>query len=136
VRDHEIHVPISADPDIVAARQAARELAIRAGFNGTDLTMLATAVSEVARNIVRFASSGEVTIELLERPRPGIRVVARDTGPGIPDVDLALKDGFSTYDGLGLGLPGARRLMDEFNIVSEPGHGTTVSMTKWFEKKG
>lgn len=136
VRDDEVHVPIGADPDIVAARQAARELAMRAGFTGTDLTLLATAVSEVARNIVRFASSGEVTIELLERPRPGVRVVARDTGPGIPDVDLAMKDGFSTYAGLGLGLPGARRLMDEFNLVSEPGHGTTVSMTKWFQKKG
>ena len=136
VRDDEIHVPISSDPDIVAARQAARELAVRAGFVGTDLTMLATAVSEVTRNIVRFASSGEVTIELLERPRAGIRVTARDAGPGIPDVDLALTDGYSTYSGLGLGLPGARRLMDEFNIVSEVGHGTTVSMTKWFDKKG
>ena len=77
-----------------------------------------------------------MTIELLERPRPGIRVTARDTGPGIPDVELALTDGYSTYSGLGLGLPGARRLMDEFSIVSEAGRGTTVSMTKWFEKKG
>lgn len=136
VRDDEVHVPISADADIVAARQAARELAVRAGFEGADLTMLATAVSEVTRNIVRFASNGEVTIELLERPRSGIRVTARDTGPGIPDVALALTDGYSTYSGLGLGLPGARRLMDEFTIVSEPGHGTTVSMTKWFDKKG
>lgn len=93
-------------------------------------------MSEVARNIVRFASSGEVTIELLERPRTGIRVVARDTGPGIRDIDRALEDGFSTYDGLGLGLPGSRRLMDEFSIVSEPGRGTTVTMTKWIEKKG
>lgn len=136
VRDDEVHVSISADPDIVTVRQAARELAVRAGFIGTDLTLLATAVSEVARNIVRFASHGEVTIELLERPRPGIRIVARDTGPGIPDVDLAMEDGYSTYSGLGLGLPGARRLMDEFNIVSEADHGTTVSMTKWFDKKG
>nr|WP_179421563.1 anti-sigma regulatory factor [Pedococcus badiiscoriae] len=125
-----------ADPDIVAARSAARELAVRAGFSGADLTMLATAVSEVARNIVRFASTGEVTVELLDRPRPGIRVVARDTGPGIADVGRALEDGYSTCQGLGLGLPGARRLMDEFNIVSEPGHGTTVSMTKWFDTKG
>ena len=69
-------------------------------------------------------------------PRPGVRVVARDTGPGIPDLDVALEDGYSTYDGLGLGLPGARRLMDEFHIVSEAGHGTTVSMTKWFDTKG
>jgi serine/threonine-protein kinase RsbT len=136
VRDNEVHVPISGDPDIVAARQAARELAMRAGVTGADLTMLATAVSEVARNIVRFASHGEVTIELLERPRSGIHIVARDTGPGIPDLDQALQDGFSTYDGLGLGLPGARRLMDQFHVVSEAGHGTTVTMTKWFEKKG
>jgi serine/threonine-protein kinase RsbT len=135
-RHDEVRVPIAADPDIVTARQAARELAIRAGFAGPDLTMLATAVSEVARNIVRFASGGEVSVELLARSRTGIRVVARDTGPGIADIDRALQDGFSTYDGLGLGLPGARRLMDEFEIESEPGTGTTVSMTKWFEKKG
>lgn len=136
VRDDEIHVPIGADPDIVAARQAARELAVRAGFTGTDLTMLATAVSEVARNIVRFASSGEVSIELLERPRAGIRVVARDTGPGIRDIERALQDGYSTYNGLGLGLPGSRRLMDEFDITSKPGLGTTVTMTKWIDTKG
>ncbi|WP_353951144.1 sigma-70 family RNA polymerase sigma factor [Knoellia sp. S7-12] len=136
VREDEIHVPISADPDIVAARQAAREVAVRAGFTGADLTLLATAVSEVARNIVRFASNGEVRIELLERPRTGIRIVARDTGPGISDIDLALQDGFSTNKGLGLGLPGARRLMDEFSIDTKPGQGTTVTMTKWFEKKG
>ncbi|MDF3046044.1 MAG: rsbT [Ornithinibacter sp.] len=135
-REDEVHVPITSDPDIVAARQAARELAVRAGFSGTDLTLLATAVSEVARNIVKFATSGDVTIELLTQPQPGIRVVARDTGPGIPDVDRALEDGFSTAEGLGLGLPGARRLMDEFSIVSERGRGTTVSMTKWFDKKG
>ena len=134
-REDEVHVPINGDPDIVAARQAARELAARAGFSGTDLTLLATAVSEVARNIVKFASSGEVTIEHLEQPQPGIRVVARDTGPGIPDVDRALEDGYSTYEGLGLGLPGARRLMDEFDIESETGRGTTVTMTKWFERK-
>ncbi|KRE44211.1 serine/threonine protein kinase [Knoellia sp. Soil729] len=135
-RPDEVRVPIGADPDIVSARQAARELAVRAGFVGADLTMLATAVSEVARNIVRFAESGEVSIELLARPRAGIRVIARDTGPGISDIDRALQDGFSTYDGLGLGLPGARRLMDEFEVASAPGKGTTVSMTKWFEKKG
>jgi serine/threonine-protein kinase RsbT len=136
VRDNEIHIAISADPDIVSARQAARELAVRAGFTGTDLTLLATAVSEVARNIVRFADNGEVVIEQLAKPRPGIRVVARDIGPGIPDLDAALRDGFSTYDGLGLGLPGARRLMDEFEIASEVGRGTTVIMTKWFDRKG
>lgn len=133
-RDDEVHIPITADPDIVAARQAAREQATRAGFSGPDLTLLATAVSEVARNIVRFAGTGDITIELLEKPHPGVRVTARDTGPGIPDVEQALEDGYSTDDGLGLGLSGSRRLMDEFSIVSEAGRGTTVSMTKWFRK--
>src|SRR5215218_4670403 len=130
-RDDEVHIPIHGDADIVAARQAGRELAARLGFSRTDLTLIATAVSEVARNIVRFADSGEVVIELVEQPRKGVRVLARDTGPGIPDVEKALQDGFSTYNGLGLGLPGARRLMDEFAIVSEKGRGTTVTMTKW-----
>lgn len=135
VRDDEVQVEITGDPDIVAARQAAREIAVRAGFSGTDLTLLATAVSEVARNIVRFADRGTVTVELLGEPRPGIRVVARDSGPGIPDVERALRDGFSTDEGLGLGLPGARRLVDEFDIASEPGRGTTVVLTKWFDRK-
>jgi anti-sigma regulatory factor (Ser/Thr protein kinase) len=130
-RDDEVCIAIHRDADIVAARQAARELAARSGFSGTDLTLIATAVSEIARNIVRFANSGEVVVELLERPRPGVRVVARDTGPGIPDVERAMADGYSTYHGLGLGLPGARRLMDEFAVASEPGRGTTVTMTKW-----
>jgi len=130
-RDGEMCIPIRGDSDIVAARQAGRELAARLGFSRTDLTLIATAVSEVARNIVRFADSGEVVIELLEKPRKGVRIMARDTGPGIPDVEKALQDGYSTYNGLGLGLPGARRLMDEFAIVSEKGRGTTVTMTKW-----
>jgi len=133
-RDDEVHVAINCDADIVAARQAARELAARLGFSRTDLTILATAVSEMTRNIVRFAGTGEVVIELIDGPRRGVQVVARDTGPGIPDVDKALTDGYSTYDGLGLGLPGARRLMDEFAVVSEPGRGTTVTMTKWCQE--
>jgi RNA polymerase sigma factor (sigma-70 family) len=130
-RDDEIRVAIRSDADIVAARQAARELADRLGFGRTDLTLIATAVSEVARNIVRFAGEGEIVVEILEQPRSGVQVVARDTGPGIADVEQALTDGYSTYAGLGLGLPGARRLMDEFAIVSEMGRGTTVTMTKW-----
>ncbi len=133
-RDDEVHVAINCDADIVAARQAARELAARLGFSRTDLTILATAVSEMTRNIVRFAGTGEVVIELIDGPRRGVQVVARDAGPGIPDVDKALSDGYSTYDGLGLGLPGARRLMDEFAVVSEPGRGTTVTMTKWCQE--
>src|SRR5918993_3233278 len=130
-RDDQISIPIGSDGDIVAARQAARELASRLGFGRTDLTLIATAVSELVRNIVRFAGSGEVVVELLDQPRRGVQVVARDTGPGITDVAQALRDGYSTYHGLGLGLPGARRLMDEFAVVSEVGRGTTVTMTKW-----
>lgn len=129
--DDDVRIHIQADADIVLARQAARELAARLSFSRTELTMIATAVSEVARNIVRFASQGEIVVELLEEPRRGVCIVARDTGPGIADVEQALADGFSTYHGLGLGLPGVRRLMDEFALASEMGRGTTVTMTKW-----
>jgi RNA polymerase sigma factor (sigma-70 family) len=135
-RDDDVRVPIRTDSDIVSARQAAREQASRLGFSRAALTVIATSVSEMARNIVRFAAPGEIVVSLLEHPRPGLRVVARDTGPGIPDVEQALRDGYSTYHGLGLGLPGARRLMDEFAIVSEPGRGTTVTMTKWQKPEG
>ncbi|GAA2724467.1 hypothetical protein CAE01nite_08840 [Cellulomonas aerilata] len=130
-RDDVVRIPIRTDADIVAARRAAREMAARQGFSSTDLTVVATAVSEIARNIVRFANAGVLVIELLERPHAGVRMVAMDNGPGIPDVERALADGYSTYDGLGLGLPGARRLMDEFAVASEAGRGTTVTMTKW-----
>jgi serine/threonine-protein kinase RsbT len=130
-RDDVVRVPVRSDADVVAARQAARELAAGLDFSPTDLTLIATAVSEVARNIVRFADTGEVLVEELEDPRRGVRITARDAGPGIPDVSRALQDGYSTYAGLGLGLPGARRLMDEFAVVSETGRGTTVTMTKW-----
>ncbi|MFL5531901.1 MAG: anti-sigma regulatory factor [Gemmatimonadales bacterium] len=129
--DTETRVPINGDPDIVVARKTVRELASRLTFSATDLTVIATAVSEIARNIVRFAGRGEITVELLDQPRPGVRVVARDAGPGIADIERALTDGYSTYRGLGLGLPGARRLMDEFSVVSEVNRGTTVTMTKW-----
>jgi serine/threonine-protein kinase RsbT len=133
-RDGTLRIPITADPDIVAARTAVRSLASSLAFGPTELTVIATAVSEVCRNIVRFAGSGEVVVELLDSPRRGLQVVARDAGPGIDDVDAAMADGFSTYGGLGLGLPGVRRLMDEFAVASEPGHGTTVTMTKWERK--
>jgi serine/threonine-protein kinase RsbT len=130
-RDNELRIRIDTDADIVAARRGARELATRLEFSATESTVIATAVSEISRNIVRFAERGEVYLELLEVPRPGLRVVARDTGPGIGDLDLAMTVGFSTYSGLGLGLPAARRLMDEFEVHTEPGRGTTVIMTKW-----
>jgi anti-sigma regulatory factor (Ser/Thr protein kinase) len=134
-KDTEVRVAIRTDADIVTARQQVRELAAKGGFAGTELTLIATAVSEVARNIVRFAGSGEICLELVEEDRPGVRATARDTGPGIVDVDEAMRDGFSTYHGLGLGLPGARRLMDEFAVASEPGRGTTVTMTKWRQER-
>jgi serine/threonine-protein kinase RsbT len=125
-------VPVARDADVVLARQKAREAAARAGFSGTDLTLIATAVSEIARNIVKFARRGEFTFLIVsEAGRTGLVMTARDSGPGIPDVAQALRDGYSTYRGLGIGLPGARRLMDEFDIVSEVGKGTTVTMTKW-----
>ena len=130
-RDDESRIPIRSDADIVRARQSARELAARLEFSRTELTVIATAVSEIARNIVRFAEDGEIVVELLTEPRRGVRITARDTGPGIADVERALTVGYSTYAGLGLGLPGARRLMDEFAVVSELGRGTTVTMTKW-----
>jgi serine/threonine-protein kinase RsbT len=130
-REEEVRVPVRTDADVVAARQAARELAERLDFSPTELTEIATAVSEIVRNIVRFADVGDVLVELLDAPRRGLRITARDSGPGIPDVQQALQDGYSTYQGLGLGLPGARRLMDEFAVVSEHGRGTTVTMIKW-----
>lgn len=128
----EIRVPINSDVDIVTARQQGRTLAQRAGFNGTDLTVISTAISEIARNIVEHALPGELTITTTnEAGKVGIVVVARDQGPGISDVARAMQDGYSTGRGLGLGLPGARRLMDEFEVVSSPGKGTTVTMKKW-----
>ena len=117
---------------MVTARLKGRDLASRAGFTSTDLTLIATAISEIARNIVKFAQRGEIVVRMVDEPgRHGVTVVARDAGPGIGDLAEAMLDGVSTYRGLGLGLPGARRLMDEFDIVSEVGKGTTVTMSKW-----
>ncbi len=133
--DNEKRVPVGADADIVVARQGGREVAVRAGFSETEATVIATAVSEIARNIVRFARRGDVTVSIVSNgSATGVMVVARDAGPGIDDVELALEVGFSTYGGLGLGLPGSRRLMDEFGIISEVGRGTTVTMTKWHQR--
>jgi serine/threonine-protein kinase RsbT len=128
----EISVPIEHEGDIVAARQKGRELCAVLGFSNTDRTLVATAISEVARNIVRYAVRGEVVLGRDERDgRPGIVVVARDNGPGIAQPELAMRDGYSTGNSLGLGLPGAKRLMDEFELASAPGVGTTVTMKKW-----
>jgi serine/threonine-protein kinase RsbT len=132
VTEDETLVPIERDSDIVVARQKGREMALQAGFFGTDLTIIATAISEIARNIIVYAQHGEIFLStLLEGGKRGLLVVARDEGPGIRDVERAMRDGFSTAKSLGLGLPGARRLMDDFEIVSTVGVGTTVTMKKW-----
>ena len=128
----EVVVPIRTDVDIVIARQKIRASVSDLRFSGSELTLIATAISEVARNIVSYAGSGEIVMRLVQRgQRRGITVVARDKGPGIPDIERAMEDGFSTARGLGLGLPGSKRLMDEFELVSEIGRGTEITMTKW-----
>ncbi len=128
----EIRVIIDSDADIVSARQKGRELASECGFPSTDLAVVATAISELARNIVRYAARGEIIIRVVDNSgKRGIEVTATDDGPGIPDVALAMQDGYSTSGSLGLGLPGTRRLMDEFEIDSELGKGTTVTARKW-----
>jgi serine/threonine-protein kinase RsbT len=128
----EIRVPIEKDEDVVVARSKARELAAGLGFSGTDLTLLATAISEIARNITAYAERGEVCITTVKRgDRSGVKVVATDNGPGIADLSLALRDGYTSGNGLGLGLPGARRLMDEFDVDTQLGRGTKVTMLKW-----
>src|SRR6266581_8342292 len=129
----ELRVPIDSDSDIVAARQKGRELAGRCGFPATELAVVATAISELARNIVRYATRGEIVVRLIDNKdgKQGIEVVADDDGPGIPDITLAMQDGYSTSGSLGLGLPGVRRLMDEFDIMSQFGKGTTVTTRKW-----
>jgi serine/threonine-protein kinase RsbT len=128
----EIVVAIATSADIVEARRAARQLAADLGFSSTEATLVATAISELARNIVAYAGTGRVVVRKAARDgRSGITVVAEDQGPGIPDIARAMQDGFSTGNGLGLGLPGTKRLMDEMEIRSSPGAGTTVVATKW-----
>jgi serine/threonine-protein kinase RsbT len=131
----EVRLSIAADVDVVQARQRGRELASEAGFSNGDQTVIAAAISEIARNIVNYAKRGEITLRLVANgDRHGVVVVAEDHGPGIVDVAQAMQDGYTTSGGLGLGLPGARRLMDEFEIHSVVGRGTTVTMTKWRRK--
>jgi serine/threonine-protein kinase RsbT len=128
----EVRVDIGADEDLVPARAQARALAERLGFSRTDATLIATAISEIARNIVVHVGQGEIVLRPVEdASRSGLVVIAHDAGPGIRDVEAVLRDGYAGQGGLGLGLPGARRLMDDFDITSQPGRGTTVTMTKW-----
>lgn len=128
----ELRLPITVDVDVVQARQRGRELAAEAGFSNGDQTVIAAAISEIARNILNYAKRGEIMLSLVANgDRQGLVVVATDHGPGIPDISRALQDGYSTSGGLGLGLPGAKRLMDEFDVTSVVGRGTTVTMRKW-----
>ncbi len=118
--------------DVLTIRQAVRQRAVELGFNLVDQTKIVTAASELARNTVQHGGGGTVTIEALEVfGRRGIRLTFADEGPGIPDVELAMKDGFTTGGGLGLGLSGARRLSNDFHIDSRPGAGTRVTITRW-----
>src|SRR5580693_6619057 len=128
----EIVVAVLTDIDIVAARQQGRQLASSLGFHSTDQTLIATAISELARNIIVYAGTGQIAMQPVEESnRRGIMVTASDHGPGIPDVEVAMRDGYSTGNSLGLGLPGTKRLMDTFQILSTFGEGTTVIVKKW-----
>ena len=133
----EFVVDVNHPDDIVIARQAGHELARQLGFSLTDVTMIATAISEIARNITSYAGKGEVRVGVQYRDgRRALVVRAEDDGPGIRDVERALEDGYSTGSGLGLGLPGARRLMDRLVVESTPGQGTVVEMWKWTPSDG
>lgn len=128
----DILVPIDHEEDIITARQKGRDLAKEIGFGIVDQSRIPTAISELARNIIRYAGSGVVRIARVSSGvRDGIEIVAEDRGPGIPDVSRALQEGYSTGGGLGMGLPGARRLMDEMEVDTEVGRGTKVTVRKW-----
>ena len=128
----EARVLVEADLDIVSARQQGRVMATQLGFSPGTATLIATAISELARNILLYASRGEVTITTIENNgSKGITVEARDDGPGIPQPQRALEDGYSTSGRLGLGLPGVKRLMDEFRLETSPGRGTRIVVHKW-----
>jgi serine/threonine-protein kinase RsbT len=127
-----VHVVIERDADIVTARQKGRELARAIGFGSSEQTVIALAISEIARNIISYAGRGRMMFSRVDsRGRPGILILAQDEGPGIPDIELAMRDGYSTVKSLGVGLPGAKRVMDEFELTSIVGKGTTVTMKKW-----
>ncbi|MFN3649320.1 MAG: anti-sigma regulatory factor [Armatimonadota bacterium] len=125
-------LPIRSQADVVAVRQSTREGAQKQGFSLVDQTKMVTAASELARNTLLYGGGGEVELELLQEGiRKGVRLRFMDEGPGIADIEQALKDGYTSGGGLGLGLGGARRLVNEFDIQSRPGEGTTVTITRW-----
>ncbi len=133
---HEVTVGVSSTIDIVTARQSGRELAMKLGFSGAEVTLIAAAISELARNILDHAKQGEVLLEPVQHGNHrGLQVIARDEGPGIPDIAQAMQYGFSTRRGLGVGLPGAKWLMDDFEIESKVGKGTKVTMRKWLKNE-
>jgi len=125
------NLPIAAEIDVVAVRRRVRELAAKLGFSLVDQTKLITAASELARNTMIYGGGGSMQAETLNGPRTGLRLTFKDHGPGIPDIGLALRDGFTTGCGLGLGLGGAKRLVNDFQISSRVGEGTTVTITRW-----
>ena len=132
VKERTVSIDINLDMDIVTARQEGRTLAARVGFSSSEQVLIATAISEAARNILQYAGKGKIIIELIrDKNREGIQIIAQDNGPGISDIDQALVDGFSSSGGLGLGLPGIKRLMSELEIVSKAGQGTTLTMRRW-----
>ena len=135
VPQDRISIPIKVVADIVTARQHGRELALRSGFSETESTLIATIISELARNIVLYADVGEIVLEKANNSdnRRGIIIISRDQGPGIPDVQRALVGGYSTSGGLGLGLCGVRRMVDEFYIDTGAGKGTIVTAKKWLQ---
>lgn len=130
--EREARIDISSAADIVTARQKGRGLALELGFEGSDLTVIATAISEIARNIIEHAERGKIVLSAVHQgARRGLAIVAQDQGPGIPDIGRAMQYGFSSRKGLGVGLPGAKWLMDEFEIETQVGKGTIVTMKKW-----
>jgi len=132
MRKGERVVQIEVDADIVEARQQGRALAIDIGFSRSEQVLIATAISEAARNILQYAQRGEIVLEpLMDGDKEGILIIARDQGPGIKDIQLALEDGYSSSGGLGLGLPGIKRLVNEMDVRSVPGQGTILTLKKW-----
>jgi serine/threonine-protein kinase RsbT len=124
-------VPVLSEADVVTVRRRVRETTAQLGFGLVDQTKVVTAASELARNTLIHGKGGEMTMETLNGPRTGLRLIFQDKGPGIRDIDLALRDGFTTGSGLGLGLGGAKRLVNEFEVNSRPGEGTKVMVVRW-----
>lgn len=128
---HSETIPVNSEPDMVVVRRRVREIASLAGLSLVDQTKLVTAASELARNTLSYGGGGSVQVDSLNGPRTGVRLTFEDKGPGIADVELALRDGFTTGSGLGLGLGGSKRLVHEFEIESKLGEGTRVAVTRW-----